>query len=201
MHLKVKRTWRHDASELDANSPIEKKIELFYDFVWGSQLHVADLMINGGKHHDGQTVVTAIPHAAFGALFILVNYFEMIAHYHAGTAAGKAPREWFYEGVRLVFPDDLNKQNRADADSLLDKLYVKVRCGLYHVGRTRSGIGLWGKREPITYFRSGQLFINPHALAGALKYHFHEYVERLKNPSETELRNAFESRFDEAEKE
>jgi hypothetical protein len=199
--MALKRTWKHDASEVDTRSPIEKKIDVFYHWVWGSQLHVADLMINGGKDHDGDKVVTAIPHAAFGALFILVNYFEMIAHYHAGTVAHKKPHQWFYEGVHLVFPK-LNEWGHANVDSFLDTLYVKVRCGLYHTGRTRGGIGVWSEPETITYdFDKRVLLLNPHMLAKHIKGHFERYIARLEDPSETELRKKFESRFNEAERE
>lgn len=200
MPVIVKRTWRHLASEFDENSPIEKKIELFHDFVWGSQLHVADLLVNGGRDHDDARDVKAIPHSGYAALFILLSYFEMIARYESGERQ-KGSRDAFIDGVQSVFPE-VAQWPYAKANMFLNKMYAGVRCGLYHMARTRTGIAIWGNGDALTCYEANELIvINPHKLVVAIKSHFAGYIERLKDPNQTDLRKAFETRFDREEEE
>ena len=98
-------SWRHEHTELDAKSPIEKKIEIFQARVWGSRLHVADLAINGGRNHENTADVQPLPHSGFAVLQILLSYFEMIARYETGNNGKDDSRELFVKGVQSVFPE------------------------------------------------------------------------------------------------
>jgi len=192
----TKITWKHEHTELDGSSPIEKKIEIFQARVWGSQLHVAELAINGGRNHEQTEDVSALPHSGFATLHILLSYFEMIDRYKRGDIGEAAPGKAFKRGVQMVFPD-IGKSPHTVTNPFLQKLYKDARCGLYHMSMTRSGIGIWNQGEAIAYDdKQNVILINPHKLAPALTNHFADYIQRLNNPSETVLRKAFESRFD-----
>src|SRR5689334_13563288 len=125
----IKITWKHEASELNGSSPIEKKIEIFRESVWGSQLHIAELAINGGKSHDQTEDVKPLPHSDFAVLYILLSYFEMIARYEKGDISEKESRGAFIDGVQLVFPE-VCEWPYAPTRTFLDKLYKDLRCGL-----------------------------------------------------------------------
>jgi hypothetical protein len=192
----TKISWKHENTELDENSPIGKKIEVFNALVWGSQLHVAELAINGGRNHEGTEDVKPLPHSGFAVLHILLSYFEMIARYEKGDLSENDSRGTFIDGVLSVFPE-VQKWPYSPTRIFLHKLYKDVRCGLYHTAMTKSGIGIWGEGGPISYQDNPPvIMINPHQLAPALRQHFEGYIARLNDAGETDLRQAFVKRFD-----
>ena len=191
-------TWKHQHTELTDDAPIEKKIEIFRERVLGWQLHVADLVINGGRDHDNVRDIASIPHSGFATLQILLSYFEMIACYEAGIA-GKTKgqsRDLFIQGVQFAFPQ-VKSFPYAATRNFLSHLYSSVRCGLYHTSIPGSGVGLAPTGIPIQFTDDPpQLVIDPHEFARALRTQFLDYVARLNDPSQVILRTAFEKRFD-----
>src|SRR5438552_205685 len=123
---RVMITRKHDQAELSERSPIEKKIEIFRERVYGWQLHIADLVINGGRNDDDTEDIKPIEHSGFATLQILLSYFETIARYEAGSTEEGRSREMFIEGFLTVFPQVRSFPYLATR-KFLDHLYKSVR--------------------------------------------------------------------------
>lgn len=139
-------SWKHDAAFLSGSVRIGKRIDVFEAQMWGWQLHVADLIINGGRDHSDTCDVGAIPHGAFAALQVALVYFEAIAKYEAGYT-GRDSRALFIRGVLSVFPEMAKTPFLATRD-LLDLLYEGGRCGLYQSCHYGSRISCGADRCP-----------------------------------------------------
>lgn len=190
-------TWKHRSDTLPDPLPLELKIEIFEARLWGWQLHVADLIINGGLSQEGDRKVEAIPHSAFAALQIALVYFEVIAKYEAGYT-GRESEKYFELGVLSVLPE-LNSFPYSSTRSLLKALYTGARCGLYHQAMTAPGVRLQHRDLPVA-LESGPnyLAIDPHVLIPRLKQHLADYLVRLRDAANGELRRHFEKCFDHA---
>ena len=172
----------------------EKKVEIFYERTLGWQLHIADLLINGGQPLGTTDTLVPIRHSGFAVLHICLSYFETIGHYQKGYDGKKA----FKAGVQSVFPQ-LSTSYGADADELLDRLYSGARCGLYHNSMTVPGLGLGQPTsgEAMEYDpTTKRLAISPERLPRVLEAHLEQFREKLLDPSNLELRKKFEWRFD-----
>jgi hypothetical protein len=190
-------SWRHDDDFLAGTSSIEKKVEVFEAQMWGWQLHVADLIVNGGRNHEDDRDVEAIPHAAFAALQVALVYFEAIAKYEAGFT-GRDSRKYFEAGILSVFPN-IAALPYAPTQRSLELLYEGARCGLYHLAMTAPGIALARTGQAISFTSTPtRIVIDPHVLIPQLKRHFAEYVTRLRDPTEVKLRERFAKCFDHA---
>lgn len=182
---------------------LDTKITLFEDRVFGWKLDIADLMINGGQEK------TPIRHSGFAVLDIVFSYFEMIAKYEAGFT-GRESEKYFKLGVYSVFPELKNVPPPAPTplspvgnvlslvDAVLDLMYEGVRCGLYHSGITNGKIFLTGEiNTPIAFELQNQmLVVNPHLLVPRLKAHLRDYIARLRDINNLDLRTRFETRYD-----
>jgi len=184
-------TWKHREGDFPRPWDLETKITIFYERVYGWQLNVADICANSEQ---------TIPHSDFAVLQILLSYFETIAKYEAGFVPrrkeGKS-EQFFKKGVHSVFPR-LVSENPGHVEHLLDTLYSKARCGLYHSSMTGVGVAIGAiDDKAIALDSAGSvLVINTHRLPGALKQHLAEYRDKLLEPSNSELRRNFEKRFD-----
>jgi len=182
---------------------LETKITLFEDRVLGWQLDIADQIINGGQEKS------SIRHSGYATLDIVVSYFEMIAKYEAGFT-GRESEKYFKYGVYSVFPEFKHISPSAQTplspvgkgvsliDVVLDLMYEGIRCGLYHSGITNGKIFLTGEIEtPMAFDLQHQmLIVNPHLLVPKLKAHLQNYVKRLRDTNNADLRAKFEVRYD-----
>jgi len=197
----MKITWTHDSDELRSPLTFEKKVEIFYHRTLGWQLHIADIVSNGGKplgQDENAPELSAVPHAGFAVLQICLSYFETIAQYQSADPQHKSSTALFKEGVHAVFPQ-LLEGNQADVDEFLTVLWKQGRNGLYHASMTRSGVGLGQPGGGIAMaFRPSvkQLVIDPHVLPKVLKTHLTSYCDQLLNPNNTDLRHNFATMFD-----
>lgn len=188
-------TWRHTDADLDVKGSIGKKIEIFQAKVWGWQLHVADLAINGGRNHEDAANVSGLPHSGFAVLQILLSYFETIARYESGNTGKDQSREFFIQGVLSVFPQ-VRTFPYAATRRFLNQLYENARCGLYHISMTRAGVAIARTHAAISFAENPpRIVIDPHELAPALKRHFECYIARLRDPTQAELQENFRKRF------
>jgi hypothetical protein len=195
MHC-MRISWKHEHTELNRATALDKKIEIFREKIWGWQLHVADLMINKGRNHEDTADVNDTPHSAFAALQVALSYFEMIARYEAGDCGKDQSRDFFIRGFLSVFPE-ANNFPYTPTREFLNLFYSGARCGLYHLSMTAPGVVIGKTGTPIRFTQTPTAIeIDPHELIPAMKRHFLAYIERLKNPAETELRARFENRFD-----
>jgi hypothetical protein len=188
---------------------IDTKITLFEDRVLGWKLNIADQIINGQKGSNGKDEILPIKHAGYAVLDIVFSYFEMRAKYEDGFSENGRSKEYFKAGVYSVFP--VLRQvsptsivpgiqgNVIDmVEVVLDLMYEGIRCGLYHSGITNGKIMLTGDiQAPMAFHVENQgLIVNPHLLVPRLKSNLAEYVSRLRDINNHELRKKFETRYD-----
>src|ERR1035437_6503686 len=102
-------SWKHRKSDFTTKLTFEQKVDVFYEQTLGWQLHIADLLTNGGNTFDennpgspGEAVV-AIKHSGFAVLHICLSYFELIGSLVAPNA--KSLTDKFKLGVREVLPN------------------------------------------------------------------------------------------------
>ena len=180
---------------------IEDKIEIFYQRTLGWQLHIADLLANGGHPLGESCTVRPLAHSGFAVLQICLSYFETIGHYEQdGTPKTSRSEDYFKKGVRSVLPQLLAKHGEAVFDELLARLYGGARCGLYHNSMTVPNVGLGQPPdgEAIGYDADARLLaVSPERLPKALKQHLESFRARLLDPINVELRQSFKRRFDE----
>ena len=192
-------TWNQQSSDVPWPPPFEKKVDIFYQRALGWQLHIADLLANGGQPLGESFSVKPLRHSGFAVLQICLSYFETIGQYEQRKPATKTSTEYFKEGVVSVFPHLIAHHDKHVA-GLLARLYKGARCGLYHNSMTMPGIGLGPPSDdmPLTYdAKTNKLAINPESLPRALKEHLEQYRARLLDSRNVELRQNFERRFDE----
>jgi hypothetical protein len=191
----MKITWKDSDSDLVKPLTIEKKIDIFYQQTLGWQLHIADLIANGGDPLGGGPRSEPIEHSGFAVLQICLSYFETIGKYRA-LASGSGAN--FRAGAQDVFPDLRNVQERLRRE-LLDALYTGGRCGLYHNSRTAHGVGLGQppNGKALAYDAHRRLLsISPERLPLVLKGHLERYRAELLDPKNVTARKHFERQFD-----
>jgi hypothetical protein len=79
------------------------------------------------------------PHGAYGALSIVISYFELAAQLARGESSRSRSPEFFKEGLEAVFP---GLRGAAETDDLAARLYDDMRCGLYHQAMARPGVSI-----------------------------------------------------------
>jgi len=182
---------------------LDTRITLFEDRVLGWKLDIADQLINGSQEKS------PIRYSGYATLDIVISYFEMIAKYEAGFN-GRESEKYFKQGVYSVFPEFKNISPPAQTplspvgnvvsliDVVLDLMYEGIRCGLYHSGITNGKIFLTGEiKTPMAFdLQLQMLIVNPHLLVPKLKIHLQDYVGRLRDANNADLRTKFKARYD-----
>lgn len=187
----------HKEEEFSSPLTLEDKIEIFRDRVDGWQLGIADQCINGKIANTDQSILP-IRDSGFAVLHIVMSYFEMIAKYEDGfTDKGKSCH-YFKMGLASVFPSMQGWETDKFLDELTSILYDSVRCGLYHCGITNPLIVLTGDIEnPIIVDRNlSKMIINPHLLIPHMRIHLQNYVIRLSDLANKQLRANFQKRWE-----
>jgi hypothetical protein len=191
-------SWKHNDAVLPKPLTFADKVEIFYEQTLGWQLHIADIVSNGGRAFDRNgsrdgDEVQSIQHSGFAVLHICLSYFELIGSLLTPGMGSKASCR---HGVELVFPGLTD--GSPESDQFLERLYTGARCGLYHEGRTRPQVGLTILKGgyPIAHDATGTIAIDPHGLPRALKAHLEVFRRQLLDQANDALRRHFESRFD-----
>jgi hypothetical protein len=191
-------TWKQRQSDLPWPPRLEEKVEIFYQRALGWQLHIADLLANGGKPlEDKDPPVRPLRHSGFAVLQICLSYFETIGQYEQRKHTTKRPAEYFKEGVRSVFLELIARHGK-HVEGLLTKLYQGARCGLYHNSMTMPGVGLGQPSDGKSIAfdpTANRLAIGPERLTKALKNHLEKYRARLLDAKNADLRLKFEKCF------
>lgn len=137
----------------------------------------------------------------FVVLMVITSFFEGHEIYWQGNI--NSTREFFKQAfVRMVASAGLMDSQKAEEVS--EKIYTHVRCGLFHIGMLRAETGLYrGEKghpaDPIQFEElDGKEYIlfNAPKLLQSLKRYFDDYIARLRNPTETKLRENFERAWD-----
>ncbi len=132
-------------------------------------------------------------------LQVVLVYFETIGKYLEGNT-GRESAASFKKGFLSVFPQVAEFPYSVTRE-FLDTLYSGARCGLYHASMTAPGIALSRTGTPIQFTQTPvQIVIDPHALIPAMKDHFTDYIQKLKNEENKELRGNFRKCFDHSRK-
>jgi len=163
----------------------EDKLKIFADRVEGWQLLVAD------------DCYRKIPHGGFGALYIVLSYFEMMGRYKEGNVGDKDAGEWFKKGFE-DYATSTGFISAPEYQTVKSALYKGARCGLYHMGMTSKKVYIEGGRaKGFNYDATRQrLIIDPGRLIDEILAHFRAFLEDLKNPGNVKLRRHFEHKFD-----
>jgi hypothetical protein len=189
-------SWKHEDTDFTHPLTFDEKVDLFYEQTLGWQLHIANLIANGGttfgelKQGKPGYKVDAIRHSGFAVLHICLSYFELVGSIVLPSKLSDT--DTFKAGVRRVFPVVFT--GSADSEDALKRLHKGARCGLYHAGRTRNRVGL-SDSKVIAYDTHG-VTVSPKLLPKELKAHLHTFKLELLNPANVALRNQFVKLFD-----
>lgn len=172
----------HTTSDFPNGLTLENKIDIFSARIEGWQIGITKEIIK-----------KAIPHREFAILHIVFSYFEMIRKYQHGYVDNYQSKHYFYEGVRITFPEI-----SSDEETFLELLYSNVKNGLYHLGITKMNVILCGDIPGSIGCNPEMkiLMISPDQLVEDLVFRFHYFITELRNTNNLQLRENFEKRFD-----
>lgn len=106
-------TWRHQDADFAGALTFDQKVEVFYEQTLGWQLHIADLIANGGPTFGENHEVPSVRHSGFAVLHICLSYFELIGS--LVTSPGQTPTAAFKAGVRHVLPGLVSASANSEA--------------------------------------------------------------------------------------
>ncbi|MCD4687252.1 MAG: hypothetical protein K8S97_15090 [Anaerolineae bacterium] len=203
---------------------LERKIDVFLARVDGWHLEIADRCVSGWKDQDGNHCISTpkqkmiyvgypdrgwveepnvpdpeaiqheIPDAAWAALQIVLNYFEIVGLFKCFKKSEADDRKLcFDKGVFDVFP-----QFEGYEPNIANILWGDLRGGLYH-GGIKSGRIVIRHVEPLIAMiwndETKQLIIDPHVFVRRLRQHLTDYGRKLRDPTQKELRAKFEAAY------
>jgi hypothetical protein len=160
-------SWKHRRSEWDRPASFAQKVDLFYEKLFGWQLHIADICANGAED------APAIQHSGFAAPQIALSYFETIGKYQAGYYGHGESRRHFKLGLKSVFPS-LRRVPVPQFEARSNLLYEAARCGLYHTSYTGAGVLL---RRQFSRATNRALVSK-----GEARLELHDYPEMYSSP-------------------
>jgi hypothetical protein len=143
-------------------------------------------------------------HSIFIVLMAVLSCVELIETLYTGKSTRPDPEAAFKSGLMRVLKQaqHFGKVPGAETlplDNALHEIYVQVRCGLMHLGTTRSKVFIdpsLGSPVMVKYDRMGttvdQIVLNPRRLVVSLDTFISEYCTQLRNPRNRELRETFE---------
>jgi hypothetical protein len=193
-------SWKHQTSDFQSSLAYEQKVEIFYEQTLGWQLHIADLIANGGTTFDQVNTsqsgyeVPSIRHSGFAVLHICMSYFELVG---SVVSSETSSTKRFNAGVKEVLPEVF--KGTSEDDALLRLLYKGARCGLYHSARPGAPVGLGqpDDEKALAYDQGrGKVVISPDRLPRVLKAHLLKLRTKLADPANVDLRQRFQARFD-----
>jgi hypothetical protein len=193
-------SWKHEDADFGSALTFAQKVDVYYEQTLGWQLHIADLVANSGTtfgesklEHAGYAV-PAIRHSGFAVLHICFSYIELVGSLVCSTR--RSSTKTFEAGLRAI-PGLIDASQISEA--VIERLYEAARCGLYHEGRTRPGIGLGQPPDGNAIAsdpRSGTIGISPERLPKVLKAHLEQFRHDLLDSANVQLQSRFEQRFD-----
>jgi hypothetical protein len=168
--------WHAHEQRWYERAAFETKVALYADRVRGWFLQWGDLL---DGHHD----------AGFVVLMLGVSYLEGNQQYREGATSDGASGPFFRRALLRMCPAITTDEAKT--------FYKLVRCGLFHDGITKPGVGI-ENRFPDTVKvdpGTGDLLISPRWFLALVKTDFDEYVQQLRDPAQTQLRANFEARW------
>jgi hypothetical protein len=179
----------HLASELQGAS-LEKRVEVFEAQVRGWCLDHARFLASAANPNA--------QHAGFAILTLCVVYLEAIACFLAGRTSRREEPDFLKQGLIEVFA---NNATGEEIDAFVTAFYTNVRCGLYHQGIIRGNVQIarsaaWAMAVGRDSAGSVRIVIDPWHFLSGVERHFAAYLAKLRDPSQTVLRDNFARWFD-----
>jgi hypothetical protein len=186
---------------------IDDKIRLFECRVEVWQLGPAVAIL---KQIEANQPPSIWSHAAYGLVWILTSYFEMIGKsLNPNSRTSGTAGEDFAAGFRDVYPHYTLQMpdGRTLPDARLQHAWTVLRNGIYHLGYTKRGVVLHNSPDVQDDFeglpipQGGNVYtmalgVNPHSLTRTIVNHFPTFVARLKDTAQTGLRKKFKEFVD-----
>lgn len=181
----------HDHIDL-LTASIEDRIAVFEDRIRGYFTTPARLLANV---YENSILLT---------LLAVLGCIELIETLHRGESSRRRSQEFFVSGFRRVFnpqpPPGVSEATfEKHLQTMLKAFYIQVRCGLMHIGTTRSKVLISKElqapaaiRYNATQDRAESITINPDLSLLALEMFVSEYCRDLRDRSNEELRRKFE---------
>ncbi|NBD36397.1 MAG: hypothetical protein GVY30_10440 [Chloroflexi bacterium] len=167
------------------------------------KLAVYEDQIRGWFHDQARILQRVSANAGFVILLVVVSYIEHYAIYSKGKDSKGQSKVFFREAFKDIFEVELSGMIDHEAgpkiiNDAVDELYHQVRCGLFHTGITRGKVFL-SKNDIAVCMRVDantkevvSIGLNPSKMMDRIEDHFSDYVIRLRDPSQEELRKNFE---------
>lgn len=178
-------------------SPTIKKSDLTFPLTTEDKIRIFEDRVIGWQLSIGLACYQNVPHGGFGALYISLSYFEMIARYMQGSIDHSKAGNKFRNGFKH-FAAAVGFAMDPTYSTVRDLLYEGARCGLYHVGMTSKRVFIGGNRPQMFDYDAslGRLVMDADKLIAAMISHFHRYIADLRIPANTALRTRFLTKFD-----
>lgn len=173
----------HLRSVAGTHGEIDAMVDVFEDRVNGWFLDHAQALQDSKDQHVG-----------FAVLMITFSYFEQYAQYEKGQDSNSQSCNYFKDGFLSVFPE-LNKLLLTEIDILIDITYGSARCGFFHSGMTKSDFFIRDNHvngDPVV-FENNKIYIDRYKFLDRVRNHFCDYVLKLRNKNNVQLRTNFES--------
>jgi hypothetical protein len=181
----------HDQIDLKAAS-IEDRIAILEDRLRGYYTTPARLLSN--LYENSMLII----------LLAIFSCVELIESFHQGKSSNRKSKPYFKSGFRRIFnptaPQSIPLERyEANLDKALDEIYLQARCGLMHVGVTRSKVMIdKGLEAPVAIQFDGKkdevlaIVFNPNRSLLALDVFLSDYFRELRNPDNENLRDNFD---------
>lgn len=140
--------------------------------------------------------------AGFIILSIALQYIESNQQFREGKASEGDSRECFNRGFKRIFNNLYLSE--ANLEELGHIIYGSVRCGLFHDQITGRDIYIHaGENTPVFVWQQQNIgntirniiLINPHKFLDMVNQDFHDYISKLKDEGQIELRENFDKMF------
>jgi hypothetical protein len=144
-----------------------------------------------------------IPHCQIAAVALIVSYFEGIAIYLSGKDSKYRSPEFFANGFFQVF--SIQDKDKESSRIVADAIYNQARCGFAHDGMFRNRVffsdvpskpllvSFPKKNGTLDLSHVESIVINPFRFYESIRIHFEGYVKRLREGSDTGIKQAFET--------
>lgn len=200
---------RFNSNKITNAKSLDDYIDVFEDKMKSWYLNWAiELNKTNNPKHQNQ-------HAGFAVLLIGFWYFEAIQIFVTGefykkrNSKGKwvsKSGEFFKKSFKNVFSNELKEYSIDEKNTITRIAYDDGRCGLYHIGTTKSGIilddgdnskAIWiDKKDKDTKNVIFRIRINRFKFIETIETHFDKYIHELRNKTEYKKREKFSAAWE-----
>ncbi|MBA7664288.1 hypothetical protein ES703_72346 [subsurface metagenome] len=126
--------------------------------------------------------------AGFIILMIAVSYLEANQQFREGESSNRDSMNTIGRALKRIFPEL--------KEEWFEKIIDGARNGLFHSGITKKGVLISGNPKEVFTELQSNLIINPHLFLDSIKKDYEDYIQLLKNPSNSQERINFEKFWD-----